>query len=305
MSLGLFNCINQTVTKCHGRRTFSFTSAMLSGHNKWSTIKHDKAINDTKRNVIATKHSRTIIANAKIGGPDPNSNSGLYNAIESAKRASVPKRVIENALRRASGISVSGDKKLEPVLYEIIGPAGVAILVEALTDNKSRTAGEIRRVMGKNGMALGSTLFCFDRMGVVRVSRKQGSQDLITLETVLDDAIEAGADDVNEILAKNESGHDDDAVAAVAAADDNHVDTYEEPTNNVYELLIEDPSRTVEVADAMKTKFGYEIAGAAIEYFPRSDTAVKVAEEQGKLLQKGLTQIDELDDIQNVYNNAI
>ena len=143
----------------------------MSGHSKWSSIKHKKGAADAKRGKLFTKLTRSIIVAAKEGGPDPAGNLSLQNAIEKAKSYSMPKDNIERAIARGSGAD-SDAQAFETVVYEGYGPSGVAVIVEALTDNRNRTASEVRHAFTKFGGALGATgavAWQFERRGVVIV----------------------------------------------------------------------------------------------------------------------------------------
>jgi YebC/PmpR family DNA-binding regulatory protein len=165
----------------------------VSGHSKWSSIKHKKGAADAKRGQLFSKLSRAIIVAAKEGGPDPDGNLALQNAIEKARSYSMPKDNIERAIAKGSGADADGST-YETVVYEGYGPEGVAVLVEALTDNRNRTASEVRHAFTKHGGNLGTTgavAWQFERRGVVLVSAEGADEDeLVTA------AAEAGADDV-------------------------------------------------------------------------------------------------------------
>ena len=164
----------------------------MSGHSKWSTIKHKKGAADAKRGQLFTKLSKAIIVAAKEGGPDPGANLSLQNAIEKAKSYSMPKDTIERAIARGAGTDADA-AAYETIVYEGYGPEGVAVLVEALTDNRNRTASEVRHVFSKHGGNLGTTgavAWLFERRGVVLVEGS-ADEDELTLA-----AAEGGADDV-------------------------------------------------------------------------------------------------------------
>ncbi|HEU5263953.1 MAG TPA: YebC/PmpR family DNA-binding transcriptional regulator [Gaiellaceae bacterium] len=165
----------------------------MSGHSKWSSIKHRKGAADAKRGQLFSKLSRAIIVAAKEGGADPAGNLALQNAIEKARSYSMPKDNIERAIAKASGADAEGSS-FETVIYEGYGPEGVAVLVEALTDNRNRTASEVRHLFAKHGGNLGTTgavAWQFERKGVVLVPA-----DGVDEEALLMTAAEAGADDV-------------------------------------------------------------------------------------------------------------
>ena len=143
----------------------------MSGHSKWSTIKHKKGAADAKRGKLFTKLSRSILVAAKEGGPDPATNMALANAIEKARSYSMPKDNIDRAIAKGSGEGTDG-AMFETVVYEGYGPEGVAVLVEALTDNRNRTAADVRHLFSKHGGNLGATgavAWQFERRGIVLV----------------------------------------------------------------------------------------------------------------------------------------
>jgi YebC/PmpR family DNA-binding regulatory protein len=166
----------------------------VSGHSKWSSIKHKKGAADAKRGKLFSKLSRAIIVAAKEGGPDPAGNLSLQNAIEKARSYSMPKDNIERAIARGSGADADA-ASFETVVYEGYGPSGVAVIVEALTDNRNRTASDVRHAFDKNDGNLGGSgavAWLFERRGVVLVSADGADEDELTLA-----AADAGADDVS------------------------------------------------------------------------------------------------------------
>ena len=165
----------------------------MSGHSKWSSIKHKKGAADARRGQLFSKLSRAIIAAAKEGGGDPTGNLALQNAIEKARSYSMPKDNIERAIAKGSGADAEA-ASFETVVYEGYGPEGVAVLVEALTDNRNRTASEVRHAFTKHGGNLGTTgavAWQFERRGVVIVSADGADEEGVVMA-----AAEAGADDV-------------------------------------------------------------------------------------------------------------
>ena len=165
----------------------------MSGHSKWSSIKHKKGAADAKRGKLFSKLSRAIIVAAKEGGPDPSANLALQNAIEKARSYSMPKDNIDRAIAKGSGADAEA-ASFETVVYEGYGPEGVAVLVEALTDNRNRTASDVRHAFTKHGGNLGTTgavAWQFERRGVLLVAADGADED-----GVLMTAAEAGADDV-------------------------------------------------------------------------------------------------------------
>jgi YebC/PmpR family DNA-binding regulatory protein len=165
----------------------------VSGHSKWSSIKHKKGAADAKRGKLFSKLARAIIVAAKEGGPDPAANLALQNAIEKARSYSMPKDNIERAVQRGSGAGADS-AAFETVVYEGYGPEGVAVLVEALTDNRNRTAAEVRHLFTKHGGNLGASgvvAWQFERRGIVLVAADGVDEDDLILA-----AAEGGADDV-------------------------------------------------------------------------------------------------------------
>ena len=165
----------------------------MSGHSKWSSIKHKKGAADAKRGQLFSKLSRAIIVAAKEGGADPDGNLALQNAIEKARSYSMPKDNIERAIAKGSGADADASS-YETVIYEGYGPEGVAVLVEAVTDNRNRTASDVRHAFTKHGGNLGTTgavAWQFERRGVVLVAAAGADEDALVLA-----AAEAGADDV-------------------------------------------------------------------------------------------------------------
>jgi len=165
----------------------------VSGHSKWSSIKHKKGVADARRGKLFSKLSRAIIVAAKEGGGDPSANLALQNAIEKAREASMPKDNIERAIARGSGAGADA-AAFEHVTYEGYAPGGVAVLVEALTDNRNRTASEVRHLFSKadgNLAEAGAVGWLFERRGVILVDADTADEDELTLA-----AADAGADDV-------------------------------------------------------------------------------------------------------------
>jgi YebC/PmpR family DNA-binding regulatory protein len=168
----------------------------MSGHSKWATTKHKKAAIDAKRGKLFAKLIKNIEVAARTGGGDPTGNPTLYDAIQKAKKTSVPNTNIDNAVKRGSG-ATAGGSDWETITYEGYAPGGVAVLIECLTDNRNRAAAEVRTALTRNGGQLadpGSVSYVFDRKGVVIVPKADKTEDDI-LEVVL----EAGADEVNDL----------------------------------------------------------------------------------------------------------
>src|SRR5215208_734022 len=165
----------------------------MAGHSKWAGIKHKKAIVDSRRGKLFTKLARAITVAAKEGGGDPNSNARLALAISKAKDASMPKDNIERAIAKGTGEGADA-AALEDVVYEGYGPGGVAMLVEAVTDNRNRTGSDVRHTFTKHGGSLGepgSVAYLFDKKGLVVVDGERYSEDDLMMV-----AIDAGAEDI-------------------------------------------------------------------------------------------------------------
>ena len=235
----------------------------MAGHSQFKNIMHRKGRQDAVRSKLFGKLAREITVAAKMGMPDPNMNPRLRLAILAARAENIPKDNIERAIKKAAG----GDSEnYDEIRYEGYGPGGVAVIVEALTDNRNRTASEVRSYFTKSGGNLaetGSVSFMFDRVGVIEFAADKASAD-----DMLEAAIDAGADDV----ASSETGH--------------------EVTTTVEGL--------VEVTKALEAKFG-EPRKSALTWRPQN--AVAVDDETGEKLLRLIDTLDENDDVQNVYAN--
>jgi len=238
----------------------------VSGHSKWSTIKHKKGAADAKRGQLFTKLSKAIIVAAKEGGADPTANLSLQNAIEKAKSYSMPKDTIERAIARGAGTDADA-AAYETIVYEGYGPDGVAVLVEALTDNRNRTASDVRHTFTKNGGNLGTTgavAWLFERRGIVLVEAAGVDEDELTLA-----AAEGGAEDVEL----------DGSVFEVSSA----------------------PEDLAAVRRAIEDA-GIKVESAELSMVPK--TTVEVAEEpSARKLIRLIEALEENDDVQGVYAN--
>lgn len=169
----------------------------MSGHSKWATTKHKKAVIDARRGKLFARLIKNIEVAARQGGGDPDGNPTLYDAIQKARKSSVPLDNIERAVKRGSGTEAGG-ADWQIIMYEGYGPNGVAVLIECLTDNRNRAAGEVRVAMTRNGGSMadpGSVSYMFSRKGVVIVPKAEGVSEDSLLETVL----EVGAEEVNDL----------------------------------------------------------------------------------------------------------
>ena len=237
----------------------------MSGHSKWSTIKHAKGIAGAKRGQLFTKFIKEISIAAKMGGGDPDSNPRLRTAMLKAKAASMPKENIERAIKKGTG--ELGAVSYEELVYEGYAAGGVAVLVEVLTDNKNRAAADVRNIFNKNGGNLGTTgsvSRMFDRKGVIEYDAEKVSEDELT-----EVALEANAEDV-----VNEDG-----VITVTT----------------------DPSSFDSVLEALQAK-EYESLSAAVSMVPQAYTAVDV--ETAKKVAKLINKLEENDDVQNVWSTV-
>lgn len=238
----------------------------MAGHSQFKNIMHRKGAQDAKRAKVFTKIIRELTVAAKTGQPDPAANPRLRAAIIAAREANMPKDTIERAIKRGAG--GADDSNYEEVRYEGRGPSSVAIIVEALTDNRNRTASEVRTAFNKHGGALGETnsvSFMFDRVGAVYYKA-----DVADSDTVFEAALEAGADNVES----SEEGHD-----ITCAPDDLGV-----------------------VRDALEAKFGPS-ASAKLDWRPQSSVSV-TDEQAAQTLMKLLDVLDDNDDVQRVYANC-
>ncbi|HEX2511552.1 MAG TPA: YebC/PmpR family DNA-binding transcriptional regulator [Xanthobacteraceae bacterium] len=235
----------------------------MAGHSQFKNIMHRKGKQDKVRAQLFAKLGREITVAAKLGLPDPAFNPRLRAAILAAKAQSMPKDNIERAIKKASG----GDaENYEEVRYEGYGPGGVAVIVEVLTDNRNRTASDVRSTFSKNGGNLaetGAVSFMFDRLGVVEFDAKVADAD-----QMLEAAIEAGADDVNS----NESGHE----------------------------IYTSPESLNEVSKALEAKFGEPRKSALLW---KAQNNISIDDEKGEQLFGLIETLEELDDVQNVYAN--
>jgi len=236
----------------------------MSGHSKWASIKHKKAIVDSRRGAAFSKLSRAITVAAREGGADPDGNAALENAVRKAKEASMPKDNIERAIAKGAGGGADADG-IESVLYEGYGPGGVALLVETLTDNRNRTGAEVRHAFNKNAGNLGepgSVAYLFDKKGEIVVDGSRYSEDDLMV------AIEAGAEDI---------GADED----------------------MFEVVTE-PGDFAQVRRALE-QAGIGMENAEVVYRP--SVRVPVEEAQAGKLMRLIEALEDLDDVSAVHAN--
>ncbi|TNC29835.1 YebC/PmpR family DNA-binding transcriptional regulator [Mumia zhuanghuii] len=241
----------------------------MSGHSKWATTKHKKAVIDAKRGKMFAKLIKNIEVAARTGGPDPTGNPTLYDAIQKAKKSSVPNDNIDRAVKRGGGLDGAG-VDYTTIMYEGYAPGGVALLIECLTDNKNRAAMEVRTAMTRNGGNMadpGSVSYMFSRKGVVIVPAEHDGRT-ITEDDILEVVLDAGAEDVNDLDGSfeviSEAG---DVVAVRTALQDAGID-YDSAESSFV------PSMTVEVD----------------------------ADVAGKVLRL-IDALEDCDDVQNVFAN--
>lgn len=239
----------------------------MSGHSKWSNIKHRKEKSDSQRAKIFTKIGREISVIVKMGGPDPESNSKLKDVIAKARANNMPNDNITRCIKKASG-DMSGDN-YEEIIYEGYGPGGVAVIVETLTDNRNRTAGDMRHYFDKYGGNLGQSgcvTFMFDKKGIILVEKNGVGEDELMM-----DALDAGADDFNS-----------------------EEDDYYEISTSVEVFGV--------VREALEEK-NYKLASAEIMRVPQTSVTL-TAEDDLKNMYKLLDMLEDNDDVQNVYHNC-
>ena len=236
----------------------------MSGHSKWSTIKHKKAALDAKRGKVFTKVIKELMVAAKSGGSDPDSNPRLRQAISTAKACNMPGDTMTRAIQKGAG-ELEG-VNYEEISYEGYGPGGVAIMMDIMTDNKNRTVAEIRHLMSKYQGNLGengSVSWMFEKLGQITLSGNSNEEE------AFNEALELGANDFNALES-----------------------TF---------LISSSPNETVNIAEAMDEK-GYEVISSGVEMVPKNMT--KVSGDQLKTLLSLLNLLEEHDDIQNIYSNV-
>ncbi|WP_153398809.1 YebC/PmpR family DNA-binding transcriptional regulator [Ornithinicoccus halotolerans] len=238
----------------------------MSGHSKWATTKHKKAAIDAKRGKLFAKLIKNIEVAARTGGGDPAGNPTLYDAIQKAKKNSVPNDNIDRAVKRGSGAEAGGSS-WEALTYEGYAPGGVALFIECLTDNKNRAVAEVRTALTRNGGSLaesGSVAYLFNRRGVVQVTAEDRTEDEV-LEVVL----EAGAEEITDL-------------------------------GGTYEILSE-PGDVVQVRTALQ-EAGIDYDSAEVQFVPTVTVPLDV--EGARKAFRVVEALEDSDDVQNVYSNA-
>ena len=238
----------------------------MSGHSKWATTKHKKAVVDAKRGKLFAKLIKNIEVAARTGGGDPDGNPTLYDAIQKARKTSVPTDNIDRAVKRGAGADAGG-ADYQTIMYEGYGPGGVALLVECLTDNRNRAASEVRTAMTRNGGTMadpGSVSFLFSRRGVVLVPQQAGISEDDVLAAVLD----AGAEEVNDLGESFE--------------------------------VVSEPADLVAVRTALQHA-GIDYDSADASFLPSASTALDA--DTARKVFKLIDALEDCDDVQNVYAN--
>jgi YebC/PmpR family DNA-binding regulatory protein len=238
----------------------------MSGHSKWATTKHKKAVVDARRGKLFAKLIKNVEVAARTGGGDPAGNPTLYDAIQKAKKNSVPNENIDRAMRRGAGLEAGG-ASYETVTYEGYAPGGVAVLVQCLTDNKNRAAADVRTALTRNGGSMadpGSVSYLFNRKGVVIVPKAGG----VTEDDVLIAVLDAGAEEVNDLGESFE--------------------------------VVSEPHDLVAVRQALQDAgIDYESAEAAF----LASAEVPLDEEHAKKVFRLIEAVEDSDDVQDVYAN--
>ncbi len=237
----------------------------MSGHSKWATTKHKKAVVDAKRGKLFAKLIKNIEVAARMGGPDVDGNPTLYDAIQKARKTSVPLDNIERAVKRGSGAEAGG-ADWQTIMYEGYGPNGVAVLIECLTDNRNRAAGEVRIAMSRNGGSMadpGSVAYLFARKGVIVVPKNDLSEDDV-LAAVLDD----GAEEVNDL-------------------------------GDTFEVVCEATDLVAVRTALQKAAIDYESADAS--FVPSMQVPLEA--EGARKMFRLIDALEDSDDVQNVYAN--
>lgn len=239
----------------------------MAGHSKWSNIKHRKAAQDAKRGQAFTKVARQIVMAVKEGGPDPETNFRLRLAIDRARQINMPNDNIERAINRGVG-NTDGDN-FEEIIYEGYGPHGVAIMMQVLTDNRNRTAGEVRHALSKAGGNLGESgcvSWMFEQKGLIAIEQNTASP--IDEDELMMQALEAGAEDI-------------------------------QLEEDVFKILTA-PNDFNQVKQALEAE-GYQFLVAEVSMVPKN--TISISEEAGEQIEKLIDTLEDLDDVQEVYTN--
>jgi YebC/PmpR family DNA-binding regulatory protein len=239
----------------------------MSGHSKWATTKHKKALVDAKRGKLFARLIKNIEVAVRTGGPDPMANPTLFDAVVKARKNSVPMDNIDRALKRGSGVE-SGGADWQTITYEGYGPNGVALLIECLTDNRNRAASEVRVAVTRNGGSMadpGSVSYLFDRKGVIIVAKVDGKP---TEDDILNAALDAGVEEVNDL---------GDSIEIVTEASD-----------------------LVPVRTALQAA-GIDYESAESSFLP--SVSIELDEESAPKVFRVIEALEDCDDVQNVFAN--
>ncbi|KAK4252188.1 transcriptional regulator TACO1-like protein [Corynascus novoguineensis] len=252
------------------RRAFGSSPVLQSGHNKWSKIRHDKAANDLKKNAARTHFCKNITLYSKLYGPDPNNNPQLASAIAAAKRASVPKDKIEGAIARGQGKS-SGGEALESITFEAMIPPSIALIVDVETESKLRALQDLNQMVKKAKGSPSSSKFFFSRLGRVVFEKGESGLDV---DQIMDDAIEAGAEDL-----------ENDAAGNI--------------------VVWTQPSGTMQVCKTVGSKFGLKILSSDIVWTANEDTKTRLdASDELVAFTELLEALREYPEVHAVYSNV-
>ena len=238
----------------------------MSGHSKWHNIQATKSKADAARGKIFTKIGREIAVAVKLGGPDPNINSKLYDVIQKAKQNNMPNDNIQRSIKKAAGGEEAGN--YDSITYEGYGSHGVAFIVECLTDNRNRTAADVRHLFTKFGGSLGTTgsvSYMFDYKGIIVVKKNENTNE----DTVMMLALDSGADDVVV---------DEECIEIICAPENLHAVSKEFETS------------------------GYEMLSSEVEYVPQN--LISLDKDSAMSVNKLVASLEDLDDVQNVYTSA-
>ncbi|MGH3384015.1 MAG: YebC/PmpR family DNA-binding transcriptional regulator [Nocardioidaceae bacterium] len=241
----------------------------MSGHSKWATTKHKKAVIDARRGKLFAKLIKNVEVAARTGGGDPAGNPTLYDAIQKAKKTSVPNDNIDRAVKRGAGLEAGG-ADWQTIMYEGYAPGGVALLIECLTDNRNRAAGEVRTAMSRSGGSMaepGSVSYLFNRKGVVVLPKEQESVEL-TEDALVDAVLEAGAEEVNDLGESFE--------------------------------VISEPTDLVAVRTAVQA-CGLDYESAEASFVPTMQVEID-ADVAGRVFRL-IDALEDSDDVQNVFSN--
>ncbi len=237
----------------------------MSGHSKWANIKHKKEKSDSRKGKVFTKLGREIAVAVKQGGPDPEGNSRLKDIIAKAKAENMPNDTIDRSIKKAAG-DMDG-ANYEEIVYEGYGPEGVALIIESMTDNRNRTAGDLRFILSKHGGNLGATgcvSFMFNKKGLILIEKTDKTDE----DELMLAAIDAGAEDI--------------------AVEDEYIE------------ITTDPGTFSPIREVLEKS--YNLDSAAIEMLPTSYVSVK-DEKNAELMEKLIDALDDNDDVLNVYHN--